>query len=71
MGNGKGLTVECTACGWQGSERDTDSRYCPDCGGECMELEAIYGPNGLSPDPEWDERESTPDSGSGQKKGAK
>lgn len=51
--NHRGVTVECTACAWQGDEGETDTRYCPDCGGECMELEDIYGPDGLTPDPDW------------------
>lgn len=42
MNNGRGLTVECTACGWQGDESLTDTRYCPQCGGECVELDEIY-----------------------------
>ena len=42
--------VECIACGWQGREHDTDSRSCPECDGECMELEAIYGPKGVFAD---------------------
>lgn len=47
-------TVECTgSCGWQGSVHETDARHCPLCGAECMELESIYGPDGLNPDPEW------------------
>ena len=51
--NRRNVTVECTACAWQGDESATDSRYCPSCGGECMDLESIYGPNGLHPDPDW------------------
>lgn len=43
-------TVECSACGWQGRECDTDTRYCPVCGGECFTLADLYGPDGLYPD---------------------
>lgn len=47
-------TYECTGeCGWQGSRNDTDAGHCPECGAECMDLESIYGPDGISPDPEW------------------
>lgn len=51
--NNRGITVECTACSWQGEEPLTDSRHCPLCEGECLELGDIYGIDGLSPDPEW------------------
>ncbi|UIF90874.1 hypothetical protein [Cupriavidus sp. UYPR2.512] len=51
--NGTGTTVECLECAWQGDEIHTDTHYCPNCGAECMDLEAIYGPDGLHPDPEW------------------
>ena len=51
--NHRSVTVECVECAWQGGEHLTDSRNCPECGGECLELEDIYGPNGLHPDPEW------------------
>lgn len=46
-------TVECTACGNQHRQHETDSGHCPDCGGECLELSQIYGPDGeaLDPDP--------------------
>lgn len=50
MANNISPVVECIACGWQGREHETDTRYCPECGGECMELDAIYGPNGLFAD---------------------
>lgn len=46
-------TIECPECGWQGPRHTTDSRMCPDCGSECLELVDIYGPEGLFPDPDW------------------
>lgn len=36
-------TVECEECSAQWGSTETDSGHCPDCGGECFELEAIYG----------------------------
>jgi hypothetical protein len=60
--NSRGVTVECIECAWQGDEHLTDTRCCPECGGECMELVDIYGPNGLHPDPEW-KQSNTPISG--------
>lgn len=53
-------TVECIACGWQGREHETDTRHCPSCGGECMSLDAIYGPDGLHPDPVSTDTEAGP-----------
>ena len=50
--NRRGVTVECTACAWQGDESLTDARYCPDCGGECVDLAAIYGDAESSPEDE-------------------
>lgn len=50
--NNRSITVECSACGWQGQEHETDTRCCPQCGGECMELDALYGENGLFADPD-------------------
>lgn len=50
---GQSPLVECTACGEQQRKQDTDAGHCKHCGGECMELDAIYGPNGSHPDPDW------------------
>lgn len=35
-------TVECTACGWQGVDQDTDAGLCPECGGECSDMSELY-----------------------------
>jgi hypothetical protein len=47
--------VECIECAEQCDRHETDAGHCPRCGGECMELEDIYGPNGLHPDPDWED----------------
>ncbi len=49
MANNKSITVECTACSWQGDASRTDSGHCPDCDSECLQLEQIYGAD--NPDP--------------------
>ena len=41
--NRQGHTVECTACSWQGDINRTDSGHCPECDGECLSLDQIYG----------------------------
>lgn len=47
-------TVECAECGEQFRSRtETDAGHCLSCGGECLELVDIYGPDGLVPDPKW------------------
>lgn len=45
--------VECIECAHQCKRHETDAGHCPECGGETMELDDIYGPNGLYPDPEY------------------
>lgn len=45
MNNMRSVTVECTACGWQGDQSKTDSGHCRECDGECLSLEQIYGPD--------------------------
>jgi hypothetical protein len=42
MNHRRGITVECEACGWQGDEAETDTRYCQNCGGECFDLKDLY-----------------------------
>jgi rubredoxin len=54
MNNQRGITVECTACGWQGDESLTDARYCPECGGECADLQEIYCGDGATTAPTTD-----------------
>jgi hypothetical protein len=51
----RSMTVECIGddCGWQGAIHDTDAGNCPMCGDETLTLREIYGPGGLSPDPNW------------------
>lgn len=39
--NKQGHTVECTACSCDASR--TDSGHCPECDGECLSLDQIYG----------------------------
>lgn len=41
--NMRGVAVECSACGWQGDQSRTDSGHCPQCDGECLQLDKIYG----------------------------
>lgn len=41
--NKRGFTVECSACSWQGDQSRTDSGHCPECDGECVPLDQVYG----------------------------
>jgi hypothetical protein len=45
--------VECIECGEQCKTHETNSGSCTSCGGECWELESIYGKDGLHPDPDF------------------
>lgn len=42
--------VECIECGGQCKIHETDGGHCKSCGGECHDLDAIYGKDGLHPD---------------------
>lgn len=33
---------ECEACSWQGPSREVDSGFCPECGGECFEIDGEF-----------------------------
>lgn len=45
--------VECIECAHQCRPQASDAGHCSECGGETMGLDAIYGPNGLHPDPDF------------------
>jgi hypothetical protein len=46
-------TVECIECAEQCKTHETDGGHCRSCGAECQPLDAIYGKDGLYPDPDF------------------
>ena len=46
-------TVECIECAEQCKIHETNGGHCLSCGAECQSLEAIYGKDGLHPDPDF------------------
>lgn len=45
--------VECIECAEQFKSHNTDSGSCTLCGGECWDLNSIYGKDGTHPDPDF------------------